>query len=233
VIVVPQSLASTASDLAGLGSTINAANTAAAVQTTSVAAAAQDEVSGAIAELFSAHAQEFQALSAQAAGFHDQFVRAMNSGAAAYATAEAANVTPLQSLEQVVGQELQALDSTIDRQLNIAAIEILEDGYFDIIVDIAHEPQDLIRNSAISIATGAINNTAGTGVQRIFGTDSALNGVLPGISGQSENGGQTGGLEGVFDELDRDVSQPRFPTTLFDLSVSGVSALVADAETGT
>lgn len=38
--------------------------------------AAADEVSAAIAELFGAHGQEFQALSAQASAFHDRFVRA-------------------------------------------------------------------------------------------------------------------------------------------------------------
>jgi hypothetical protein len=42
--------------------------------TTGVVAAAEDEVSAAIALLFSNHAQEFQALSAQAGAFHTQFV---------------------------------------------------------------------------------------------------------------------------------------------------------------
>jgi hypothetical protein len=46
-----------------------------------VVAAAEDEVSAAIAAVFSAHGQGFQALGAQAAAFHEQFVRTLNAGA--------------------------------------------------------------------------------------------------------------------------------------------------------
>lgn len=55
---------------------LSEATAAAAIPTTQVLAAAADEVSAAIAELFGAHGQEFQALSAQASAFHDRFVRA-------------------------------------------------------------------------------------------------------------------------------------------------------------
>jgi hypothetical protein len=64
VIAAPEMAASAASDLAGIGSMIGEANAAAAVPTTGVMAAAGDEVSAAIASLFSSHGQEFQALSA-------------------------------------------------------------------------------------------------------------------------------------------------------------------------
>jgi hypothetical protein len=47
-------------------------------------------VSARIAALFSTHAQQFQALSAQASSFHQQFVDLMNGGAAQYAGTEAA-----------------------------------------------------------------------------------------------------------------------------------------------
>jgi len=60
-------VASAASDLAGIGSGLTAANAAAAPSTTAVVAAAGDEVSAAIASLFSTHAQAFQAFGAQAA----------------------------------------------------------------------------------------------------------------------------------------------------------------------
>ena len=76
-----------------IGSTISAANAAAAAPTTGVLAAGADEVSAAIAALFGAHAQAYQALSAQAAAFHSQFVQLMNAGRGAYAGAEAANAT--------------------------------------------------------------------------------------------------------------------------------------------
>ncbi|MGB9303001.1 MAG: PE family protein, partial [Mycobacterium sp.] len=98
VVAVPEFLVSAATDLAGIGSTLHAANAAAATQTTSVVAAAGDEVSAAIAELFSAHAQGFQALSAQAAAFHDDFVQALTAGAGAYAGTEAASASPLQQI---------------------------------------------------------------------------------------------------------------------------------------
>ena len=92
VIAAPEMMAAAAGDLATIGSDLSAAHTAAAAQTTGVLAAAEDEVSAAIAALFSAHGQGFQALGAQAAAFHDQFVQALNASAGSYASAEAANV---------------------------------------------------------------------------------------------------------------------------------------------
>ena len=73
--------------------------------TTGVLAAAGDEVSSAIAAAFSAYGQGFQALGAQAAAFHDQFVQALTAGAGSYVSAEAANAAaftanPLQTLQQ-------------------------------------------------------------------------------------------------------------------------------------
>ena len=63
VIAAPEMVASAASDIAGIGSMISEANGAASTSTTAVIAAAGDEVSAAIASLFSSHASEFQALS--------------------------------------------------------------------------------------------------------------------------------------------------------------------------
>ena len=74
VIAAPEMVASAASDLAGIGSMIGEAHATAAASTTAVLPAAADEVSAAIAALFSGHAQGFQALGAQAATFHAQFV---------------------------------------------------------------------------------------------------------------------------------------------------------------
>ncbi len=53
--------------------------------TSGVLAPGADEVSASIAALFDAHSQVYQALSAQAAAFHSQFVQLMNGGAAQYA----------------------------------------------------------------------------------------------------------------------------------------------------
>jgi hypothetical protein len=80
-----------ATDLATIRSTLNAVNAAAAAHTTALLAAGADEVSAAIVALFSAHGQEYQALSAQAAAFQDEFVQVLTAGAASYRGAEAVN----------------------------------------------------------------------------------------------------------------------------------------------
>lgn len=67
VIATPEMMATAAFDLARIGSQVSAASAVAAMPTTEVVAAGADEVSAGIAALFSAHAQEYQALSAQAA----------------------------------------------------------------------------------------------------------------------------------------------------------------------
>ena len=100
VVAAPEFLASAASDLSGIGSSLSAGHAVAAVPTTAVVAAAGDEVSAAVASLFSGHGQAFQALGAQAAAFHDQFVQALNAGAGAYASTEADSAGPLQTLAQ-------------------------------------------------------------------------------------------------------------------------------------
>ncbi|AGL27282.1 PE-PGRS family protein [Mycobacterium tuberculosis CAS/NITR204] len=57
VVAAPEVVVAAASDLAGIGSAIGAANAAAAVPTMGVLAAGADEVSAAVADLFGAHAQ--------------------------------------------------------------------------------------------------------------------------------------------------------------------------------
>ncbi|MGB9307828.1 MAG: PE family protein, partial [Mycobacterium sp.] len=98
-----------AGNLANLGSTLSEANSAAAAQTTSVTAAAADEVSAAIAAVFAEHGQSFQALSAQAAAFHQQFVQTLSGGAQAYAAAEAASTDPLQQFLDLINAPSRAL----------------------------------------------------------------------------------------------------------------------------
>jgi hypothetical protein len=98
VFASPDALTSASQELTGIGSALRAANAAAAGSTTSLAVAAQDEVSAAISALFGGYGQQYQALSARVATFHDQFVQALSSGGFAYAAAEAANATPLQAI---------------------------------------------------------------------------------------------------------------------------------------
>ncbi|WP_424734876.1 PE family protein, partial [Mycobacterium sp.] len=72
-------------------------------------AAGADEVSAAVAALFSSHAEGYQALGAQAMLFHEQFVQALNTGSGAYAAAEAANASPLAQLLNLINTPTQLL----------------------------------------------------------------------------------------------------------------------------
>jgi PE family len=102
LLTVPDEVVAAATDLAGIGSSISAANVSAAPLTTAIAAAGADDVSAGIAALFGAHAQAYQQQGALLAAFHEQFVRSLTAGAGAYSAAEAANASPLQTLEQDV-----------------------------------------------------------------------------------------------------------------------------------
>lgn len=108
VFATPEWVAAAASDLASIGSTINAASSAAAAPTETVIAAGADDVSAAIAALFNSHAQAYQMLSQQAALFHQQFVELMSTGANQYSTAEELNTT-LQQAGTAISAPLQAL----------------------------------------------------------------------------------------------------------------------------
>ncbi|MCV7101166.1 PE family protein, partial [Mycobacterium palustre] len=102
VFATPEYLAAAATDLSNIGSAISSANAAALAPTSGVLAPGADEVSASIAALFGAHSQAYQALSAQAALFHQQFVNLMSGGAAQYALAEAQNAAPLLGVGQTV-----------------------------------------------------------------------------------------------------------------------------------
>ncbi len=109
VIATPEMVATAAFDLARIGSTINAANAAAATPTAAVVAAGADEVSAGIAALFSAHAQEYQALSAQAAAFHDQLVQTLTAAASWYTATEIANAAATRAVLGAVNAPTQTL----------------------------------------------------------------------------------------------------------------------------
>ena len=91
VLATPESLATAAKDLAGIGSAVNAANAAAAGSTTSLLAAGADEVSARIAAFFGAYGLQYRALTAQSAQWHERFVLALAANANEYLTTEIAN----------------------------------------------------------------------------------------------------------------------------------------------
>ncbi|WP_186242696.1 PE family protein, partial [Mycobacterium simulans] len=102
VIAAPEMLATAAQDVASIGTSLGAANAAAAASTTGVLSAGADEVSEAISSLFSNYAKQYQSLSVRAAELHQSFVQALNAAGGAYAGAEAANVSQLQAFEREV-----------------------------------------------------------------------------------------------------------------------------------
>jgi hypothetical protein len=65
LVAAPEFLASAATDLGNIGSTLSAAHAAAAASTVGVLPQAADEVSEAVAAVFGAHAQQYQALSSE------------------------------------------------------------------------------------------------------------------------------------------------------------------------
>src|ERR1700753_4511720 len=87
----PEALSAAATNVAAIGTTMTAQNAAVAAPTTGVIAAAADEVSALTATQFAVHAQMYQAVSAQAAAVHEQFVNTLGMSSGSYALTEAAN----------------------------------------------------------------------------------------------------------------------------------------------
>jgi PE family len=173
VIAAPEFVTAAASDLANVGSTITTANAAAAAPTTGVLAAGADEVSATVATLFDAHGQAYQAISAQTAAFHQQFVQLINSGAGAYAAAEAANASPLQSTQQDL---LAAINAPTQAALG----------------------RPLIGNGANATAPGGSGGASGllwgNGAARAAGQNGGNGGAADFLYGTGGTGGSTAGL---------------------------------------
>jgi hypothetical protein len=91
VTTQPEALTAAAANLAGIGTTMSAQNSAAAAPTAGVVPAAADEVSALTATQFAVHAQMYQAISAQAEAIHQLFVSTLGTSATSYAATEAAN----------------------------------------------------------------------------------------------------------------------------------------------
>jgi PE family len=91
VTTQPELLMLAAADLEGIGSVMTAGNAAVAAPTIGVVPAAADEVSALTAAQFAAHAQMYQAVSAQAVAIHEMFVNTLGISAGSYAATEAAN----------------------------------------------------------------------------------------------------------------------------------------------
>jgi hypothetical protein len=75
VIAAPEMMTAAAADVATIGATLDVANKAAALPTVAVTPAAADEVSASIAQLFSVHAQEYQAAARRRRRFRSSLLR--------------------------------------------------------------------------------------------------------------------------------------------------------------
>lgn len=95
VVTAPDLLAATAAQVEDIGSAISAAGGAAVGPTTGLLAAAQDEVSAAIAQLFDGYGREYHALISRAGLFHSEFTQALAGAVNTYAQAEAAAAATL------------------------------------------------------------------------------------------------------------------------------------------
>ncbi len=162
LFATPETVSAAATDLANIGSTIGSANGLAAAATTGIPPAALDEVSAAIAAMFGSHGTAYQALSAQAAQFHAQFVKLMTSAAGAYAGAEA-NV--VQTLVSAAGAPAQAMAANTPASL-LQQIETAQINFNTNLVN-----SELAFNKSLVLNEVVLE-------QAIFGTNSALNGAI-------------------------------------------------------
>lgn len=120
VSTVPEMMAAAAADVAAIGSTVNAAHLAAAVPIASVLPAGADEVSAAIAQVFSGAAQQFQGLLGKATAFGAQFAQQLHAGAGAYTAAEAVNAASMMPSAQSIVDIVNGLAAPYINQINSA-----------------------------------------------------------------------------------------------------------------
>ena len=95
LVTAPEMLATTAANIGEIGSALSDANASAAGPTTGLVAAAEDEVSVAIAKLFGEYGQQYQAVLTQATAFHNEFTQTLAAAGNAYGQAEAANAATM------------------------------------------------------------------------------------------------------------------------------------------
>jgi hypothetical protein len=150
---VPGAIAAAATDVAAIGSTVDAAHMTAAAPTVAVVPAAADEVSAGIANLFSGFANEYHALAGQAAAFQQQFVQLLHASGGSYTAAETVNVasmlsgieSSLNSIAAMPGELLKGVDEIFTYFSTLATLsmdvvyELLVFGYLTLAIFIGLE----------------------------------------------------------------------------------------------
>ncbi len=219
LVATPEIVSAAATDLANIGSTIGSANGLAAAATTGLAPAALDEVSAVIAAMFGSHGAAYQALSAQAARFHEQFVQLITAGANAYASAEANVVQTLSNVAPTAAQATAAnTPGSLLQQLETAQINFntnLVNGELafnkglvtnEVALEQAIFGTNSALNGAINRSFNVVNLLWGTGQQTVNLFTGAqvpttfTSSLLTGSGAQVFNGGQIGGPLGAFDQ---------------------------------
>ncbi|OBK31020.1 hypothetical protein A5634_00835 [Mycobacterium asiaticum] len=192
VIAAPDLMQGAAQDLAGLRASLAEATATLTGPTTGIAAAAQDEISTAVAALFGSFGEEFQAINTQVHEFHQQFVGSLNAGAAAYASAEAASLPALaatglgsvQTLLTNTVSNLQSLQSAVMANPAPLLRQFVTNqaGYAQAIVSALQNPPSLLSllpTNPAALVQGFVNqqigyaqtvSTALTNAARDFGT---------------------------------------------------------------
>ncbi|WP_205875324.1 PE domain-containing protein [Mycobacterium camsae] len=193
VLAAPELLASAATDLAVVGAALKSTNVAVALPTMQLPAAAADEVSAAIAAVWGEYGQAYQAISAQAGTYHRRLMQALNSAAGAYATAEAGNISLLQTFElDVMGVINAPFNALLGRPLigkgtNGAAGTGQAGG-----------PGGILWGDGGDGGSGAPGQTGGAGGSAgLFGTGGRGGAGGAGVSGPTGLAGQSGGTGGI------------------------------------
>jgi hypothetical protein len=132
----PELMTAAAADLEQIRSAIGAANSAAAGRTTSLVAAARDEVSAATAALFNSYGAEYQAVVAQASSFHGHMVQLLTGSGLAYTETEIANAA---------SSELGALTAPLSSLLGASGGAKPAAGIVDLVLGASGYPLPALR----------------------------------------------------------------------------------------
>jgi hypothetical protein len=175
LVVAPEWVESATADLANIRSALDTAHLAAAAPTTGIAAAGADEVSAAVASLFGGFGEEFQALSAQASKFHAQFVQALSTAGGSYLAAEAANASPLQTIEQSLLGAISTPAAAASSPLQ--SIEQFVIGVINTPTEILFGRQ-LISTGTVPLAGTITGGKATTPISMYAGTEARVNAAV-------------------------------------------------------
>ena len=190
VVASPEYVTAAAHDLATIGLNLGTANESAMAMASGVAPPGSDEVSLIVAALFDFHAQAYQALSAQAELFHQQFVQLMSSGAGVYAATEAANTAPLNAIEQGSIAAITAASASAGVPIG-SAVPVSASA-----VPAAFSPAAVLAGAPTALATVSAPATAA-----VQAATPSLFGMVPaGVSAGAQFGGPAAATAGAVEQ---------------------------------